>query len=160
MDQETLERYVSKIAFAEGSDCWYWKGYVGRSGYGFFRCNLSNYAHRVSYEWFVGSIPEGLQVDHLCRVRNCVNPDHLEAVTRKENILRGISASALNAQKTNCKRNHPLTEENTYVRPNGARNCKVCRLEKQRKYRLDNLEHYRELGRIRNRRWAQKQKDE
>lgn len=112
-------------------DCWLFEGSRTR-GYGKirrFRGSMA-YAHRVMYEELVEDIPEGLVLDHLCRVPNCVNPDHLEPVTQLENITRGLgTAPALEAlrNKTHCKHGHEYTEENTYRHPQtGARNCKAC----------------------------------
>ena len=83
-------------------------------------------AHRVAYEKAYGPIPEGLVIDHLCRNGLCVNPEHLEAVTRKENILRGEGACAQNARKTHCKRGHELIPENLIERSDGRRDCLLC----------------------------------
>lgn len=119
-----MERLWSKID-ASGS-CWEWLAYR-ENGYGKFRLNgKSCMAHRVVWETLVGPIPAGLQVDHLCRNRGCVNPDHLELVTQQENILRGQSACAWNARKNVCKRGHPLTDANLYVYPSGGRACRAC----------------------------------
>lgn len=85
--------------------------------------------HRVVYEHFKGSVPEGLQLDHLCRDRGCVNPDHLEAVTPQVNQLRGDSVSGKNARKTHCPKDHPLSGDNLYVDPKGKRRCRLCRQE-------------------------------
>ena len=83
-------------------------------------------AHRIVYELIKGKIPEGLFIDHLCRVRNCVNPDHLEPVTHEENIRRGIGGvNAINRAKTHCLKGHPLSGENMQMR-NGARVCLTC----------------------------------
>lgn len=82
--------------------------------------------HRWTYILFKGVIPDGLDLDHLCRVKICVNPNHLEAVTHRENILRGIGASAMNAKKTHCIRGHPFNEKNTYMGSKGNRKCRIC----------------------------------
>ncbi len=85
------------------------------------------YAHRWAFEQFKGPIADGLQIDHLCRVRHCVNPDHLEAVSQRANILRGEATSAQRARQTHCKRGHRFDLANTYIRPAGHRNCRACR---------------------------------
>lgn len=91
------------------------------------------YAHRLAYEWAVGPIPPGAQIDHLCREPRCINPDHLEAVTQRENIVRGESPSAVNARKTHCLHGHEFTPENTYRRPDdGNRQCRACANERNR----------------------------
>lgn len=114
------------------SGCWLWMGNIHpRKGYGTFQLRvgpdiwISRLAHRVSYEHFKGKIPEGLQIDHLCRVRSCVNPAHLEAVTGRENILRGTGWAATKAKQTHCLRGHTLTEDNIY-RYGNERHCILC----------------------------------
>lgn len=109
-------------------DCWHYAKLIDTvSGYGIV-CTKNNnyYAHRVMYENMVGEIPKDLQIDHLCRVRRCINPLHLEAVTRKENILRGNGMGARMARKTHCLRGHEFTPENTYKSKRG-RECRTCR---------------------------------
>lgn len=110
--------------------CWEWLGHKA-NGYGRFSVNDREVqAHRLVYELFVGQIPEGLQIDHLCRNPGCVNPKHLEPVTQEENILRGESYCAIATRKTECKNGHPFTPENTRIRrrPNGRpfRTCVTC----------------------------------
>jgi hypothetical protein len=107
--------------------CWVWQLRVDRDGYGRTDGRL---AHRVSYETHRGPIPEGLTIDHLCRIRACVNPGHLEAVTMAENVRRGESFAALNARKTHCPQGHPLSGPNLMVERNGARRCRACRAER------------------------------
>lgn len=88
-DQSTLEaRFWAQVERTDG--CWYWRGRTIPDGYGHFRVGgeTKRYAHRMAYMWTKGPIATGMEIDHLCRVRNCVNPDHLEAVTRRENIRR------------------------------------------------------------------------
>jgi uncharacterized UBP type Zn finger protein len=93
------------------------------------------YAHRVSYEAANGPIPEGLVIDHLCRVAACINPDHLEAVTQRENMLRGVGPVAVNVQKTRCTHGHLFDSDNTYWTSVGARQCRACNVARQRRYR-------------------------
>lgn len=112
------------------ASCWLWQGANG-AGYGRFKMTGGRKgklvaAHRFAYEHCVGKIPEGLQLDHLCRTPACVNPQHLEPVTPKENGLRGISPSAINARKTHCKRGHPFSGGNLWIDKNGDRYCKTC----------------------------------
>lgn len=117
------ERFWRRVEKTD--DCWLWTGHVNPvTGYGSYYLpgspNRSQYAHRVAYEFAKGPIPEGLTIDHLCRVRNCVNPDHLEAVSLRENVLRSpIAVAAINARKTHCPQGHP------YIA--GERHCGVCR---------------------------------
>ncbi len=83
-------------------------------------------AHRASYEEYVGPIPEGLTLDHLCRLTLCINYYHLEPVTMRENLMRGNAASAINARRTHCKHGHELSGENLYLPPDGKRRCRAC----------------------------------
>lgn len=112
------------------SGCIEWTGRIDRYGYGQFRpggretTNMG--AHRWAYSHFVGTIPDGFQIDHLCRNRACVNPEHLEAVTPRENVMRSLNPPSLNAKKTHCVRGHPFSDENTDIR-RGGRVCKTCR---------------------------------
>ena len=117
-------RFWAKVKKTE--KCWLWmaplyKGY-GQFSVGGFHVG----AHRYAYELLVGPIPAGLVIDHLCRVRNCVNPAHMEPVTIGENVLRGDTISARNAAKTRCLRGHPLSGENLCVYPDGSRYCREC----------------------------------
>ena len=107
--------------------CWMWEGPKRGNGYGSFCINYQRIPpHRVSYELLVGPIPKGLVIDHLCRTPLCVNPDHLEPVTHRENLLRGVGASAANARKTHCINGHAFDESNTHVKPDGSRVCREC----------------------------------
>jgi hypothetical protein len=121
------ERFMEKVEKTEDG-CWLWLASLDARGYGQFRRPEPPHiakAHRVSYELHVGPIPEGLTLDHLCRVRHCVNPDHLEPVTNRENILRGESFTAQQARQTHCVRGHEFTPENTHVW-RGHRGCRAC----------------------------------
>lgn len=133
---EQFEKYVMPVT---ESGCWLWLGYVSENGYGRFspRWKMAPlYAHRISYEIHKGQIPEGLVVDHLCRVRCCVNPDHLEVVSQHKNLQRGNGTSKINHQfKTHCKRGHEFTNGSFYLRGR-TRICLICdRARNKEKYR-------------------------
>lgn len=114
--------------------CWEWVASRGRTGYGRFHYKGRWIAaFQVSYEWVYGPIPEGKELDHLCRNRACVNPHHLEPVTHHENVLRGASIPAHHAAKTHCPNGHPYDESNTIWTKRGTRTCRICRTEYNRK---------------------------
>ena len=108
--------------------CWLWKAALNHAGYGSVqsRGQYSTLAHRAAYEAFIGPIPKPLTVDHLCRVRSCVNPKHLQIVSRVENVMRGDSLPAQRARQTHCWRGHALTGANVRIRPKGHRECVTC----------------------------------
>jgi hypothetical protein len=108
-------------------DCLLWTGSKTRNGYGVFGYahGKKAMAHRFAYERLIEPIPDGLQLDHLCRNRACVNPHHLEPVTQKVNLLRGIGFAGVNARKTHCPRGHEYTPENTKSF-SGWRQCRAC----------------------------------
>lgn len=110
------------------TECWLWAAAIGPDGYGcFWALSSMVKAHRFAYESSVGPIQVGLQIDHLCRVRSCVNPSHLEPVTQRENIMRGTSPSAMHARKTHCPNGHTYEGGNLYLNPSGSRACRACR---------------------------------
>jgi hypothetical protein len=125
-----LERLPSRlqnnISPEPNSGCWLWLA-CDAQGYGrTFLDGRIYQAHRLVYETLVGTIPAGLVTDHICRVRCCVNPAHIELVTHKVNILRGTGVSAINATKTLCPLGHPLSGSNLVIEKDG-RKCRVCK---------------------------------
>ena len=134
-----IDRFAEKVAWTD-SGCLEWIGATTKNGYGIFfvgqairRGNGMVLAHRWSYEYQVGPIPAGMQVDHLCRNRACVLPLHHEIVTSRENTLRGVSPAAVAAKRTHCPQGHPFSGDNLYIYPTtGARECRTCRRENKR----------------------------
>ncbi len=127
------ERIRTNVS-VDDDGCWIWQlRCMRKGGYGLITvAGGPKLAHRVSYEVFVGPIPSGLQIDHLCRVRLCVNPDHLEPVTARENIMRSpFAPAAINARKTHCPQGHEYTPENTYRQHHGGRLCRTCQLNRR-----------------------------
>jgi hypothetical protein len=122
------ERFWSKVQITE--TCWLWTACLCE-GYGrFYFDGKVGLAHIFSFRLFGGLVPLGMELDHLCRIRRCVHPKHLEPVTHRENCIRGESLFSKNSQKLFCKRGHPLTPANVYltVTPYGyGRSCKTCR---------------------------------
>ncbi len=117
------------------SGCWLWQAAISRNGYA--RIDIDNvawYAHRLAYEVFKEPIPKHLEIDHLCRVRHCVNPEHLEAVTAKENSRRG-DTGLHNKAKTHCPRGHEYSGENLHINSKGERLCRACNRIRVRKYK-------------------------
>ena len=126
-----LGRWIDR----DSSECWIWTGAINLGGYGKTQINGRTCgAHRVVYELHVGPIAAGLTLDHLCRVRRCVNPAHLEPVSMRENLHRGNTVNAANAVKVTCKRGHPFDSENTYTFGRAYRQCRECARMHARNY--------------------------
>lgn len=133
------QRLWEKVRVGGPDECWEWTGAINASGYGrIFRGpgGGSLLAHRAAYELAKGPIPSGLELDHLCRNRACVNPAHLEAVTRRTNQVRGLGVAGRNARKTHCPQGHPYDERNTILsfglRAHGKRSCRTCHNRRER----------------------------
>jgi HNH endonuclease len=125
------ERFNAKYRVNEATGCWEWTASLLSTGYGQFRSggrgSKMYKAHRYAYEAYIGPIPDGLQLDHLCRNSRCVNPHHLEPVTALENTARSeLTAAYKNRAKTHCPQGHEYTPENVYINPAGSRVCRTC----------------------------------
>jgi hypothetical protein len=138
---EALDSRILRKTDRSGK-CWLWTGYLDRDGYAVITVGKRVMrAHRVSYMTFVGEIAEGLEIDHLCRVRHCVRPQHLEPVSRRENVLRQIDATgSIGGQRVNtiltdgvCVAGHAMDDQNTY-RNGGRVFCRTCHRERNRRY--------------------------
>jgi len=133
-----IDRFAEKIALTD-SGCIEWIASRNNSGYGTFAVGSgrSDVAHRWSYEHHVGPVPEGLNLDHLCRNRACVNPGHLEPVTTSVNLLRAVGMGQANATKTHCPEGHPYAGDNLHMSPSRPNNrmCRTCRREHSRRAR-------------------------
>jgi hypothetical protein len=146
MEPSMLERFNAKWTGEPNSGCWLWLAGLNRTGYGQFyayKALGTNLAHRVAWLLLRGPVPDGLQLDHKCRVRSCVNPDHLELVTASENARRGIGPALSRARfatATHCAKGHELTPENIYrsVR-DGSWRCRLCMLKRAAEQRARKL---------------------
>jgi hypothetical protein len=134
MRKSVLDRFNEKIEIDQNTGCWVWIAGKDGGGYGAFKMgHKMEIAHRVAYELYIGSIPEGKNIDHLCRNRSCVNPDHLEPVSQKENVRRGN----LGWNSTTCKRGHKISSNTYYIydkqRNRWRRECLSCIRERERR---------------------------
>lgn len=138
--RDPVERFWSHVDKDGPGGCWLWTGNLNHLGYARYfitvapKTRISVPAHQFAYEALVGPAPDGLEPDHLCRVRHCVNPAHVEWVTHRENVLRGTSFMATKAAQETCVNGHPFTEENIYRRPGRPtwRACRQCLRDRAR----------------------------
>ena len=132
----TPDRFWRRVHH-DPNGCWTWTGPQNGYGYGrYFHDGRYSMAHRWAYEQLAGPITEGKQLDHLCRNRLCVNPEHLEQVTIRENVLRGVGPTALNARRAECVHGHPLDGENLLIDYQGKRRCRACGRRKSLTHRM------------------------
>ena len=134
-----IERFLAKVVKTDS--CWLWNGFTTNEGYGRFD---KQSVHRFSYQHYIGAIPEGLEIDHLCNVRNCVNPEHLKPVTQKENVRRAVErgsfknhtlAGKAKSSKTHCPQGHEYAGDNLIIDSHsGARRCRICTVDKTLRY--------------------------
>jgi hypothetical protein len=143
MTRSVIERAMGLISPEPNCGCWLWMGAVNRGGYGFMHAGyvdgkrIVRTAHRAIYQALKGPVPDEIDLDHLCRIRSCVNPDHLEPVTRSENLRRGVGAAIVRARTSQielCPQGHPLSGPNLYMGSEGKRACRECRSAAGRRY--------------------------
>lgn len=135
-----IKQKLEDNIYIDFNGCWLWQGALNSKGYGHSRlADKKGLVHRISYEFYVGPVPSGLELDHLCRVRSCINPNHLEPVTHAENMRRGAFYWTA---KTHCIRGHEFIEENI-KRQSGRRHCIPCRKlrEEKKKKNLPPVTH-------------------
>lgn len=124
------DRFWKKVSVSDNSSCWNWNAAKFGNGYGHFVIGKgkgrNKLSHRVAFEIYFGKISKGMVLDHKCKNKSCVNPYHLEQVTKRENTMRGDNPASRNNRKTHCIHGHPLSGDNLYVWRN-QRHCKICR---------------------------------
>lgn len=153
--EQAPERVIARIEarIDKSTDCWTWTGPTVSGGYGRVTWSVApgkliwRSTHRVMYRHLVGDIPEGLDLDHLCRNRACCNPEHLEPVTRQVNLLRGDTIPARRAAVTECPAGHPYEGENLMIDTLGRRGCRECVRAKNRAYYHANKERRAQYNR-------------
>ncbi len=140
MNKTILQRFQQKIELDLLSGCWNWTDHLDKDGYGRLRVGKNRfYIHRLSHEYWNGPISKGLVIDHTCKNPRCCNPNHLEAVTQKENLRRSFRPHGkyhYRSQQIEGVNGHQFNDENTYIRPNGCRDCRVCIRLRGKKYRI------------------------
>ena len=148
-----IDHYLARCT-TDSNDCWLWPG-SQTNGYATIGVIVNGKSttrrlHRLVYESMRGPIPKGLQIDHLCRVRNCVNPAHMEPVPPRVNTLRGVGPAAVNAVKTHCPRGHALKGDNLFIQHyksgGKGRSCKKCRSDAYQEWVRKNPERRREIN--------------
>lgn len=147
----TLADKIRSRVEIEANGCWTWQGAKTRKGYGVIHNPATGrnvYTHRAMYEHRHGRIPEGQQIDHLCREPRCCNPGHLEAVTPATNTQRGLAPVVTRLRHRSlmqCPHGHAYTEENTYIAPSGGRSCKACRRRRNEEWNAKRRAGYRDF---------------
>lgn len=137
-DDQTVAEWFLTFVDKPESGCWEWTGFKDRNGYGKFNAlEGEQLAHRAAYRLFVGEIRKDLTLDHICRNRGCVNPEHLDCVSHSENMRRSpLWKGTKNAAKTHCRKGHPYDATNTFRYRDGRRDCRTCMNERNRLARL------------------------
>jgi len=157
MSDDVLERVLNRIMVSD-TDCWEFQGCRLKSGYGRVGWNGRLWlTHRITYTFLVGDIPDDLEIDHLCKNKPCCNPEHLEPVTRSENIRRGTQwhhTVERESSKTRCPRGHQYDQINTYITAKGHRQCRLCKRIAGQKYAAS----HRGVIAERSREWRAKQR--
>ena len=131
-----LSRFLDKVSPEPNTGCWLWHGSCDGKGYGRIAYEGRSFpAHRASHILFKGPIPNGLQIDHLCRQPGCVNPEHIEAVTARVNNMRGDSVAVKASKATHCPQGHPYSGDNLGRRTTrNERFCKTCKRQQDKDY--------------------------